>query len=222
MSQVSQLPILGVSTARAGGRTKTQTFFRGHCHLGQLKGLQEALVFDPKCPLPLTKNSKVAILGNLNESQNVKSGKHWTISSRDCPFLTGPLFASHLLLRLPSPHQGNDPHTTQRRINSLLHEETVDGLLLPHHLDNLPVQVDKECSPEATGDTGEREEAPSKRRSSFSHLLLSHTSAPSAPHPITAKAGSSWRSKGKSSRNRVLNRAVMVSEGKWSSRGRWV
>lgn len=28
---------------------------------------------------------------------------------------------------------------------------------------------------------------------------------------MTAKAGSSWRSKGKSSRKRVLNRAVMVS-----------
>lgn len=31
---------------------------------------------------------------------------------------------------------------------------------------------------------------------------------------MTAKAGSSWRSKGKSSRNRVLKRAVMVSAGK--------
>lgn len=30
-------------------------------------------------------------------------------------------------------------------------------------------------------------------------------------HPMTAKAGSSWRSKGKSRRKRVLKRAVMVS-----------
>lgn len=39
--------------------------------------------------------------------------------------------------------------------NVLPHEEAVDGLLLPHHLDDLPVQVDKEGSPEATGNTGE-------------------------------------------------------------------
>lgn len=36
---------------------------------------------------------------------------------------------------------------------------------------------------------------------------------PLAPYPMTAKAGSSCRSKGKSSRNRVLKRAVMVSKG---------
>lgn len=39
--------------------------------------------------------------------------------------------------------------------NVLLHEEAVDGFLLPHHLDNLPVQVDKEGSPEATSNTKE-------------------------------------------------------------------
>lgn len=35
---------------------------------------------------------------------------------------------------------------------------------------------------------------------------------PIRTHPMTAKAGSSWRSKGKSRRKRVLKRAVMVSE----------
>lgn len=34
---------------------------------------------------------------------------------------------------------------------------------------------------------------------------------PIKTHPMTAKAGSSWRSKGKSRRKRVLKRAVMVS-----------
>lgn len=39
--------------------------------------------------------------------------------------------------------------------NILPHEEAVDGFLLPHHLDNLPVQVDKEGSPEATSNARE-------------------------------------------------------------------
>ena len=43
---------------------------------------------------------------------------------------------------------------TQPKTNSLLHEETVDGFLLPHHLDNLTVQVDEERSPKATSDPG--------------------------------------------------------------------
>lgn len=37
-------------------------------------------------------------------------------------------------------------------------------------------------------------------------------SQPIRTHPMTAKAGSSWRSKGKSRRKRVLKRAVIVSE----------
>lgn len=38
-------------------------------------------------------------------------------------------------------------------VNILPHEEAVDGFLLPHHLDNLPVQIDKQGSPEATSNT---------------------------------------------------------------------
>ena len=101
------------------------------------------------------------------------------------------------------------------RSNSLLHEEAVDGFLLPHHLDNLPVQVDKERSPKATSNTREGRSTRVKGGlpSSASSSPM-HPSSLSSPHPMTAKAGSSWRSKGKSSRNRVLKRAVIVSERK--------
>jgi len=62
MAQASRLPVLAVTTERAvpnGRGTEAQTFPREHCYLGLAKGLQEALVFDPKSPLPLTKNSSV-------------------------------------------------------------------------------------------------------------------------------------------------------------------
>lgn len=39
--------------------------------------------------------------------------------------------------------------------DSLLHEESVDGLLLPDELDNQSVQVDKQCTPEAAGDAAD-------------------------------------------------------------------
>lgn len=39
--------------------------------------------------------------------------------------------------------------------DSLLHEESVDGLLLPDELDNQSVQVNKQCSPKATGDAAD-------------------------------------------------------------------
>lgn len=39
--------------------------------------------------------------------------------------------------------------------DSLLHEESVDGLLLPDELDNQSVQVDKKCSPKTAGDAAD-------------------------------------------------------------------
>lgn len=55
--------------------------------------------------------------------------------------------------------------------NILPHEEAVDGFLLPHHLDNLPVQVDEEGSPEATSNTGEERSARVEGRPSHGNLL---------------------------------------------------
>lgn len=89
---------------------------------------------------------------------NLPGKHHWLIFSVECRFL-GHYIPSHCHCPPPPPHC--DPHSSPKwpreepRANSLLHEEAVDGFLLPHHLDNLPVQVDKECSPEATGNTGE-------------------------------------------------------------------
>lgn len=116
---------------------------------------------------------------------------------------------SLLMWSLYNPEQAGK----QSVANILLHEEAVDGLLLPHHLDDLPVQVDKECSPEATSNAGGEISTRVEGRSSHGNYFLSYTD-PLAPYPMTAKAGSSCRSKGKSSRKRVLKRAVMVSEGK--------
>lgn len=59
--------------------------------------------------------------------------------------------------------------------NSLPHEEAIDGFLLPHHLDNLPVQVDKEGSPKATSNAGEG------RSTSIEEGLLMEASLLSAP-----------------------------------------
>lgn len=39
--------------------------------------------------------------------------------------------------------------------HSLLHEESVNGLLLPDELDNQSVQVDEQRSPKATGDAAD-------------------------------------------------------------------
>lgn len=39
--------------------------------------------------------------------------------------------------------------------DSLLHEESVNGLLLPDELDNQPVQIDEQSSPEAAGDAAD-------------------------------------------------------------------
>lgn len=123
--------------------------------------------------------------------------------------LTGPLLqtlSTSLSPRVALPEQPGKESVA----DILPHEEAVDGFLLPHHLDNLPVQVDKEGSPEATSNTGEKRRTRVEGRSSYGNLLP-HTLL-EVSYPMTAKAGSSWRSKGKSSRNRVLKRAVMVSE----------
>ena len=48
-------------------------------------------------------------------------------------------------------------------------------------------------------------------------MNLETVQSPVKTYPMTAKAGSSWRSKGKSNRKRVLNRAVMVSGGRKNS-----
>ena len=92
---------------RHEGRTKTQTFSREHCYLGQAKGLQEALAFDPKCPLPLTKNPKVPIFRQFKLKSKCSISLENTI---ECLFLTGPLSAVSPVTPLPP---GHDPHATQ-------------------------------------------------------------------------------------------------------------
>lgn len=52
-------------------------------------------------------------------------------------------------LAAPPQCQGLDRHL-------LLHEEAVDGLLPAHELHDLAVEVDKECTPKAAGDPGQR------------------------------------------------------------------
>lgn len=70
---------------------------------------------------------------------------------------------------LPARLPRCDPHNPKQlrqepKANSLPHEEAVDGFLLPHHLDNLPVQVDEERAPKATGNAAEGSSAAVKRR----------------------------------------------------------
>lgn len=101
--------------------------------------------------------------------------------------------------------------------DKLFEQELIDGLLFPHRLDDQPVQIHVERASESTRDTTEE-----KKRSDthyYSHPESWRTrnagSVGVMRYPSTAKAGSSCRSKGKSRRNRVLNRAVIVSaEGK--------
>lgn len=220
--QASRLPVLGVSTARAGGRAKTQAFFRGTAIWANSRATGSLSLWS-NALIPLIKIQKWQFSGNLSKSQNVQSGKHhWTVSSRDCPFLTGPLFVSHLLPRLLSPSPGLTLIQPKEESTPLLHEETVEWSSASSSPGQSSGSGRQECSPKPLAIL-ERKKHLCKRRSSFFHTPpLPHLQLHSnSSHPITAKAGSSWRSKG-SGRNRVLNRAVMVSEGKQSSRGRWV
>lgn len=67
--------------------------------------------------------------------------------------LTGPLLQTLSTSSLPRVALPEQPGK-ESMADILPHEEAVDGFLLPHHLDNLAVQVDKEGSPEATSNTG--------------------------------------------------------------------